>query len=80
MAVITRAGQPLRRDRALLTARPGLDGVEQREPERLLELSVPVDLDVRRRPESVEVLTLLVEEALPAGVDGALQRRAHLIA
>src|SRR5580704_18387288 len=80
MSVIARTGQPLGRDWSLLAPGRRLGGMKQREANRLLELGVAFDLDVRRRPKAVEVAPLFVPEALPGGVDGAVQRRAHLVA
>ena len=66
MTVVSRAGQALGRDRAVLGARAGLQDVEQPEPDRLLDLRVAVDVDVGAGPEVVEVLALFGGQAVPA--------------
>ena len=53
--------------------------MEEAEPDRLLDLHVAVDLDVRALPELVEVGALLVEQPLPAGQRGRRHRAAHLV-
>ena len=80
VAVVAGAGQALGRDRPLLAARAGLERVEQREADRLLELGVALELDVGRVPEVVEVRALLGEQPVPARVDGARQRGGDLVA
>ena len=79
VAVVPGAGQPLCGDRPLLSARTRLDRVEQREPERLLELRVTVELDVGLVPEPVKVGALLLEQAVPSGVLCARHRRRDLV-
>ena len=66
MAVVAGAGQALGGDRAALGPRGGLEDVEEREPERLLDLRVAVELDVGQRPVAVEVLALGRREAVAA--------------
>ena len=80
MAVIAWTGQSLRRNRALFAPRPGLQRVKQREADRLLELRVAVDLDVRVLPELVEKRALLLEKPVPAGLHGAGESRVDLVA
>src|SRR5581483_8729148 len=58
VAVVARSGQALCRDCALLGAGAGLERVEEREADRLLELGVSLELDVGGRPEVVEIGTL----------------------
>ena len=55
VAVVAGPGQPLGRDRALLGAGAGLERVEEREADGLLQLGVAVELDVGAVPEVVEV-------------------------
>ena len=68
VAVVARPGQALGGDRALLGAGAGLERVEEREADCLLQLGVAVELDVGALPEVVEVRALRLEQALPAGV------------
>ena len=65
--VVARARQPLRRDRAQLGAPACLDQLEEREAHGLLQRRVALDLDVRGRPEVVEVLALGAADLVPAG-------------
>ena len=55
VAVVAGAGQALGRDRALLTARAGLQRVKEGEAHRLLQLGVTLELDVGVRPELIQV-------------------------
>ena len=80
VAVVAWTGQTLRGNRSLLGAGAGLQRVEEPETDGLLKLRVPVELDVRRRPEVVEILTLAGQEALPAGVLGLRDSGDHLVA
>src|SRR5204862_3256640 len=80
VAVVAGAGQALRRDRALLGARARLQRVEEREPDRLLQLGVALELDVGTVPELVKVRPLVIEETLPAGVAGLSQGGDDLVA
>ena len=73
MAVVPGPGQSLRWDQALLAPSTRLERMKEREADRLLKLRVAVELDVSRRPEGVKVLTLLGEQAVPAGVYGTRQ-------
>ena len=75
VAVVAGAGQALGRDRPLLGPGPGLQHVEQREADRLLDLGVPLDLDVGAGPEVVQVLALLGQQPVPAGEPGARRAR-----
>ena len=79
VTVVPGPGQPLRRDRPVLGARPGLQDVEQAEADGLLYLHVPVDLDVRALPELVEELALLGDHALPADQLRGGERARHLV-
>ena len=54
--------------------------MEEGEPDRLLELSVAVDLDVGAVPEVVEVRALVGDESVPALVASAGERAADLVA
>ena len=58
VAVVARACKPLGADRALLRAGAGLERVEEREADCLLQLGVPVQLDVGALPEVVQVRAL----------------------
>ncbi len=68
MPVVAGAGEALSRDRPAFGARTGLQHVKEPEPHGLLAVRIAVDLDVGAVPELVEVVTLRVEQALPAGV------------
>ena len=80
MAVVARAGQALGRDRALLGAGARLQGVEEREADRLLQLGVALELDVGALPEVVEVRALVREQPVPAGVARLGERGDDLVA
>ena len=77
--VIAAAGQPLGRDRPPLGSCPRLDDLEQREPDRLLERGIPVELDVGAGPDGVQVVALLRQQTLPAGAHGRGECRIDLI-
>ena len=77
--VVTGPGQALGGDRAALGPGSGLQHVEQREPHRLLDLGVPVDLYVGPVPERVEVGPLPGQQPVPSGLGGPGQRRVGLI-
>jgi hypothetical protein len=62
LAVVARAGEALRRDRALLGARARPQRLEERESDRLLQLGVALELDVGAVPERIEVRALVVQE------------------
>ena len=64
--VVAGARQPLRRDRAQLGAAAGLQQLEEREAQRLLQRRVALDLDVGGLPEVVEVGALRVADLVPA--------------
>src|SRR5215210_5968128 len=66
VSVVARAGQSLGGYRPPLRAGACLQGVEEREANRLLELSIPLKLHVGTIPEVVEVGPLGGEESLPA--------------
>ena len=68
VAVVAGAGEAFRPDRALLGAGAGLERVEEREADRLLQLEVAVQLDVGALPEVVQIGALRLEQALPARV------------
>ena len=78
--VIARPREPFRRDRALLGARTRLQRVEEREPHRLLQLGVAVELDIGMRPEVVQIRALVGNEALPARVARLGERGDDLVA
>jgi hypothetical protein len=78
--VVARSGQPLGRHRPPLGAGAGLQDVEQPEAHGLLHDGVAVDLDVGAVPVVVEVGALAREQALPAAVAGAGERRRDLVA
>ena len=63
-----------------LGARRGLQQLEQREPDGLLQLGVAVDLDVRALPEAVEDGALAREEPVEALVPGDGERAGQLVA
>src|SRR5204862_22349 len=78
-AIVARPGQTLGRDRALLRARPRLQGVEEPEADRLLQLGIALELDVRAVPEVVEEGALAVHEPVPARVLGLRARGDGLV-
>ena len=80
VTVVAAAGQALGRDRSQLGARRGLDDVEQREADRLLERRVAVELDVGPLPDLGEVLALPLEQPLPARAPGGGERQVDLVA
>ena len=80
MAVVAAAGEALGRDRAALVAHRGLEDVEHREAQRLLELGVAVHLDVGALPVAVERLALRLGQAVEALGQAALEARVHLVA
>ena len=80
MPVVARPGQALGGNQALLAARPGLNRVEQREADRLLELGIAVELDVGLGPVPVEVRALLAHQLLPTGMARTDDRRGDLVA
>jgi hypothetical protein len=53
--------------------------MERRQPHRLLQLRVTVDLDVRGLPELVQVRALLGHQPVPAGVARSRERRPDLV-
>ena len=66
--VVPGAGEALRADRALLGPRAGLQRVEEREANRLLQLGVALELDIGAPPEIVQIGALGLEQPIPAGV------------
>ena len=78
--VIPRPGQPFRRDRPALCARPGLQDVKQPKTHGLLNCAIAVKLDIGACPEPVEVAALLGQQPLPTGLHGTGQRRVGLVA
>ncbi len=77
--VVAGTGQAFGRDRPDLGAGAGLQNLEQREPDRLLNLRVAGHLDVSPGPEVVQERPLLGQQLIPAGELGQRQRRGHLI-
>ena len=65
MAVVAAAGEALRGDRSPLGPRGRLHHLEQREPHRLLQLGITVDLDVGAVPHVVEIRPLRCDETVP---------------
>src|SRR5690606_7122728 len=80
VAVVATAGQALRCDGTSFGAYPGLEGVEEREPDRRLEVVVTLDLDVGHAPELVERAPLFDEQPFPTGVPRGVDRCGDLIA
>ncbi len=78
--VIARPRQALGRDRPPLAARPRLQRVKEREPDRLLQLGVAVEADVGAPPEVVQVAPLIGQQTVPAGVRGLCERGRDLVA
>ena len=68
VSVVAGAGQALGADRTPFGPGSGLQRVEEREPHRLLELGIAVDLHVGSIPEVLEVGALALEQAFPARV------------
>ncbi len=77
--VIPGAGQALGRDRSLLAAGAGLQGVKEREADRLLQLGVALELDIGAGPEVVQIGTLVGQQAVPAPVLGGRPGGGDLI-
>jgi hypothetical protein len=77
--VVTRPGQPLGRDGPALGPGGSLQHVEQREPRRLLDLRIPLQLHVSAVPERVQVGPLRGGQAIPAGLHGHGERRVRLV-
>ena len=63
--VIPRPGQPFRRDRPALCARPGLQDVKQPKTHGLLNCAIAVKLDIGACPEPVEVARVARPAAPP---------------
>ena len=80
VAVVARPGESFRGDGALLGAGAGLQRVEEREPDRLLQLHVAVEFDVGALPERIEVGALSGNESVLAGAPRFRQRRDHFVA
>ncbi len=80
MAVIAGSGEPLGGDRAAFGAGTGLQQVEEPESHGLLGFGVTLDLDVGAVPEVVQIFALRIQQALPSGVAGAVQRGGDLVA
>ena len=78
--VIAGPGQALGGDRPALGPGPGLQHVEQREPHRLLDLGVPVELARRPGPRTRRGRPAARPAARPTGLDGPGQRRVGLVA
>jgi hypothetical protein len=57
-----------------------LQHVEEREPNRLLHLGIPVQLHVRGVPERVQVIALLLAQPLPPVEPRRTDSRDHLVA
>ena len=79
VAVVARAGQALGPDRPALGPRTGLQHVEDRDADGLLQLGVALDLDVRVGPELVEERALLAAQPLPPGVAGGRETGPDLV-
>lgn len=79
MPVKPGTGQGLARDTAALRSCTGLQHVEEREPNGLLQDRIPIDGDVRAIPEVVKVGSLLLEQHVEAAVAGPEQSRGHLV-
>ena len=80
VAVVAGAGQALGGDRPPLGPGARLQHVEEREAHRLLQLGVALELDVGALPEVVEVVALVGDQAVPAGVARLGQRGGDLVA
>ena len=78
--VVAGPGQALGGDRPPLGSRAGLQRVEEAEADRLLQLAVAVDLDVRPVPEVVQVLALARHQPVPARVPRRRERGVDLVA
>ena len=74
VAVVAAPGDTLRGDALLVRARRRLSELEDVPADRLLRLVVAAQLDVGRRPEAVEELTLFGEECVVAVGLGAAER------
>ena len=80
VAVVARAGQALGRDRALFGPGAWLQGVDEREGHRLLQLDVSLELDVGAAPELVEVRALVALQSVPTRVPRGGQSGHDLVA
>src|SRR4029078_738155 len=78
--VVAGPGQSFRRNLALLGTGAGLQRVKEGKADGMLELGVPLELDVGGGPEVVEVRPLPFEQAVPARVLGLCNCRDHLVA
>jgi hypothetical protein len=78
--IVAGAGQALGAYRTSLRTGTGLQDVEERKPQRLLNLHVAVELDVGHRPVVVQVLALGRREPVEALGDRRLEARIDLIA
>ena len=79
MPVVAGAGEALSGYRPAFRASAGLQYVKQPEAHGLLAIGIALHLDVGAVPEDVEVFALQVEQALPAGVARAGDRRGDLV-
>src|SRR5215217_323037 len=80
VSVVARAGQSLAGYRPPLRAGARLQGVEEREADRLLKLGVSLELHVGTIPEVIEVVALGGEDPLPAASAGCGEGRLYLVA
>ena len=74
MPVVAGPGEALGRYGSTLGPGAGLQDVEEREADGLLQLVVTFDLDVGPGPKLVEILVLLGEETFPSDVGGGRDR------
>src|SRR5215217_6418004 len=80
VSVVTRTGQSLGGYRPPLRASTRLQGMEECEADRLLELGVSLKLHVGAIPEVLEVVTLGAYESLPAASACCGEGRLDLVA
>jgi len=80
VTVVARPREPFGGDCALLRSDTGLESVEEREANRLLELVVAVELDVGALPVVVEELALTLYQSVPTCVACCSERSTDLVA
>jgi hypothetical protein len=80
VAVVPAPGQALGWDGASLGPGPGLQDVKQRKAHGLLDLGGALDLDVGALPEIVQIATLLLDQAIPAGLGRRREGGGDLVA
>src|SRR5689334_12535193 len=78
MTVVAWPRQSLGRYRAALCPRSGLQNVEESKAHGLLNLRIPIHLNVSLRPKIIQIDPLLSQQALPASHPGCGESRNNL--